>query len=160
MKKVTKEVLDQSIYDLGWQKALDKWQLSDLQAENILFKKVPKERPEKQKIEKSITLDQSNVDIIWKVISKHYKQLRKLYVWYDTSTINVRSETKEDKFHNALIKIVEKLDKFKYIDDNTTLAYIKTRLFYEKRTDNTIDYRLNKEIKLTEFKEEQPNDND
>lgn len=146
--KISKEVLDQCIYDLGWQKALIKLELSELQAENILFKKVPKEREAKEKVVKERIIDLDKANIIWSVLAKNYKKLWKLYNYRTDiiNVINVRSESTEDKFHNAIIKLVETLERFNYIDDETTLEYIKSRLFFEKKADNTNDYRLNKKI--------------
>ena len=64
------------------------------------------------------------------------------------SRINLQGKTTEDKFHSAIIRIIERLDRFEYQGEKKTLEYVRSRLFFEKRTDNTIDYRDNKKIKL------------
>lgn len=148
--KVSKEVLDQYIYDLGYEKALEFWKLSDLQVENILYKKPINTIPEPYTDPVEATkkyLDEDKAKIIWSVINANYKYLRKDYIRSGKlDEINIRSENPEDKFHNAIIKIVERLENFNYISDEKTLEYIRSRLFFEKKTDRTVQFRLNKKI--------------
>jgi hypothetical protein len=58
----------------------------------------------------------------------------------------VRSESTEDKFHNSLIKLVERLERFEYISEQKTIEYIRSRLFFEKKAQQTTEYRLNKKV--------------
>lgn len=136
-KKLNKETLDFYIYDWGIDRTAEYFNLTDKQIENILFQKPlsnkVKERRKKDKVE----INQDNLEIIWSVIDKYYNELRKAYVrYYDLSVINVNSESPEDKFHNAILNIVDNLSRFTYIDEENTIGYIKTRCYFEKLTDD------------------------
>lgn len=148
--KVNREVLNQFIYDLGYSKALEFWKLSDLQAKNILNYRLVNRKPEPFTEPKETPVkkvDASKAETIWRVINANYSYLRKDYIrGSDTSKINVRSETPEDKFHNSLIKLIESLGQFEYISEEKTLEYIRSRLFFEKKGQQTTEYRLNKRV--------------
>lgn len=149
--KVSREVLNQSIYDMGYSKALEYWKLSDLQAENVLYNKKISTKTEeyKEKVVNVPAIDTAKADVIWKAIKDNYQQLKKEYIWNkDKAVINVRSESLEDKFHNALLRVVENLKGFTYRSDATTLEYVRSRLFFQKKTDKTEENRLNKKIIL------------
>lgn len=149
---MNREVLLQYIYDFGWDKALSIFHLTESKADNILNPKVSRivtEYSKKVKPKKDIDIDKATV--IWSIVSTHYKELYNKFVSYQKFQINVRSETKEDKFHNALIKITENLERFEYISDDYTLSYIYSRLFYENKTDKKDDIRLKNAIQFTTF---------
>ncbi len=158
--KPDKEVLDYYIYDLGYKEALEKFQITDKQAENILFGVKEKRReatPEtmEEVIEIVQELDPETVIPLMSVMKKRYDKLRNLYLkGKDLSKINFNSESAEDKFHNSLIKILEDTDRFDYKDDETTYNYIKARLYWQNRKEKTHNQR-NKKKRIHLLKESQ-----
>ena len=138
MRKPSRDILKQYIYDLGYDAALEFWDLTPIKAENILFTKIVNRKP--KPISEPKPIDTDKADIIWKVVTNHYKLLKSLYV-QGRDIINKDSEDLEDEFHSALIKMVEDLERFEYIDDDKTLGYIKSRLYFQKLTDKREAYR-------------------
>lgn len=99
------------------------------------------------KVYKEAIIDKEKVEIIWKIVTSNYENLRKDFIRGGTvSKIDICGESPDDKFHNALIKIVERLSRFEYISDEKTLEYIRSRLFFEKKTDFTVTNRLKKKV--------------
>lgn len=140
-RKPDRDKLDQFIYDYGMDEALDYFQLTDKQAENILFSPVIDRK--KGKVSDIESILEILVDInmekafpIYLTIRDNYSDLKRRYIWSnDTQKINVRSENQEDKFHNALIRVMTNLSRFEYVDEKTTLEYVKSRLFFQTKAD-------------------------
>lgn len=136
-KKLNKETLDFYIYDWGIDRTAEYFNLTDKQIENILFQKPPSNKVKERRKKEKSKVNQDNLDVVWSVIDKYYNELRKAYVrYYNLSVINVNSESPEDKFHNAIINIVDDLSRFTYVDEESTIGYIKTRCYFEKLTDD------------------------
>lgn len=160
-KKINREALDFYIYNWGYEKALDYFNLTDQQAENILFSKPINKGSERIRKKKDKPLI-GDTETIYKVIEDNYNEIRKAFIRYNRlDVININSENPEDKFHNALIKIVEDLSRFNFIDEEKTIGYIKTRCYFEKLTDDKKVYKLQKEfIKDDNYLNNLENEND
>ncbi|RCW38678.1 hypothetical protein [Marinilabilia salmonicolor] len=159
--KPDKDKLDQYIYDYGFDKALETFQITESQAENILFgvKEKRREPTPTSTIEEVIEivqeLDPDKTIPLMQVMKKRYHSLRNLYLkGKNLDKINIRSETPEDKFHNALIKVLEDTERFEYEDDETTFNYIKTRLYWQNRKEKR-DAQRNKRKRIHLLEEKQ-----
>lgn len=145
-RKPDRDKLDQYIYDYGFDEALEIFGLTDKQAERILFdapvKRVKPNDNIEQIIDIVVELDFTKIIPLLKVMKANYSKLRKHYLKSrDLNKINIRAETPEDKFHNALIKILEDSDRFEYRGEKETLSYITTRLYWEHNRAKKTDQR-------------------
>lgn len=156
MRKITREQLDQAIYDYGYDEALSLFQLTEKQAENILFgqpERIRKKMTDSKQIELDILVYDLSVDEnIARVISENYSALKKHYLKGDNiNYLNARSETPEDLFHDALIRIMTDSERFTYNNDEDTLNFIRTRLFYERKRSRKDNIReRNKRLEMIE----------
>lgn len=146
-RKPTKDTLDQYIYDYGLDRAMVDFGLTEKMVEGILFSPVIDRRMVKKFeiediLEVLIDVDLEVAFPVYMAIRDNYSHLKKKYIHTnDLRKLNVRGESPEDKFHDALIRIMTNLDRFQYIDDDTTLKYVESRLYFENKTDKKSNQR-------------------
>lgn len=128
MSNLTREDLEFFISDIGLEKTLLLYNMSEKAANNLLNGKVYGESdrfvyrdriPEKKLIETILTPDKIQ---LCRIIKENYKALYK-YVVRDKWTVNGRGTSQEDIFHNSLLAILK--SNFIYKSDQETLNLLR-----------------------------------
>jgi len=128
MSQLSKEDLEYHISDIGIDKTLLLFKMSEKEANNLLYGKVYGESdrfiyrepvPEKKLIEPILTPDRIR---LYKIIKQNYKVLYKCFV-RDKWKVNGRGTSQEDTFHNSLLAILK--GNFVYRSDKETLHMIR-----------------------------------
>lgn len=151
---LSKEDLEYHISDRGLAWTLKTFKMTEKQAETIICGKVfgesdrfvfiIKKPPEPLEMPKS-----DGAVEMYRVIQKYYAKIKKQWV-RDKFTVNSRSETQDDVFHDSLLSILKNSFAFLYVDDQNTLNFIN-RAIRKDCDDNLILVELAKE-KSAEFK--------
>jgi len=129
MRKPDREELQYYVVELGIEGAKELFKLSEKQFDKLFYPQVlggesdrwtftePKEYSEWEPV-----LTEDTIQLA-RVISENYKVLRKSKV-NNKLTINSRSLSQEDIFHNTLISLFKNGSSFKYISDEDTIHLI------------------------------------
>lgn len=147
LTKPNREVLDYTIYEIGYEKTKERYGLTDQQIEDILFDKnipVNKEfRFKEPKMYEALTeIIQPELS---RIITENYQALRKKYV-NNKNKINNRSISKEDIFHDTLLNLLKGSYKYVYTTDEEALKYIG-RTFKFDKIDAANDSKAEKQFK-------------
>lgn len=128
MSNLTKEDLEYHIADIGFELTLTRYHVTEKEADVILNGKVYGESDRFKFVKpKSYTplcfVFTADSLELYRVISEHYGEIYKRTV-LDKWTINNRSMSKEDTFHNSLLSILKSAESFIYESDDVTLHMI------------------------------------
>lgn len=157
MKTPSREVLDQYVYEIGFNEAIKFFDLSEAKANSILFDKITTKLPERfQYVEP--TSDEPEVPELSKdfnklknVLCRDFKKILDTRHALDSRTIDARSMSPYDRAMEVLTDILYYNADFVYRSDEQTREYIDNRL----RTGiQSRERAARREEKLLEFNEE------
>jgi predicted DNA-binding protein YlxM (UPF0122 family) len=130
-QKPSKDTLEFYVSELGWDGAMELFDLTESEANRITFgAKVVRDTNDNiySIIEKPyMELEEpksANTKLLKSIIESRYDDLRKLFV-KDTEEINVRALSDEDIFHNGLLTVLKyEHPNFKFVDKENSYLYV------------------------------------
>lgn len=129
MNNLTREELEYHLCDIGLDLTMSRYHVTAKEVEAVLNAKVYGESPRFKYVERNrdprLSPVENGVNVIelYRVIKENYDAIHD-FVAKDKLTINNQSLTKEDIFHNTLLRILKDAGSFVYVDDETTIHMI------------------------------------
>ena len=158
----TREVIEYYISDIGFEKACEKFHLSQKEADSILIAKVYGESAyycKNYKVVHEVWIPLSpctspDACELFRIIKLNYHDLKNRIV-RNKYLLNTRGISSEDIFHNSLLSIMKSAESFIYESDEKTLYFInramKRKIINELRDNETASVNLGHVKKI--FKE-------
>ena len=139
MVNYDKETIIYHLTDIGIDKTCILLKMTEEQVNKVLDDKVFGESPNfryKEDTREYITWEPLFNPELFRVINKNYFSF-KTYAVRNKLLINTRAISQEDVFHNCLLSAIRD-KKFQYIDDETTMHYLKKILKQERLNQITL----------------------
>lgn len=155
-KKPTREHLSFMIYDEGYYETLDRYGLTEEEADVILCGEIqeqvkkPFQYRERKEKERVIMLSH-DISELRRVMSASYGKLFKAAKADIHKTVDSLSMSPYDVFADGLLNILEFNPDYHFISDEQTLAYIRSRL---KTSSRTHDRQMWRQPILVDLREE------
>ena len=135
MKRLSRDQAEYYISEIGLEDTLQKFNISEEEMETLLNGELFGESPYYTKNFKLndkeyiplVPCESSDACHLYRVVKEHYKDFRRIFV-RNKYLLNKNSQSKEDIFHNALLRLLKSANLFVYKSDQEAIRFINVTL--------------------------------